>query len=198
MANVQRVKRKLSDGSYREHFYLRVPKKLQHVMGHRVRLPSECAEDAAVRLASTEIKTIAGAKDRIDRFAKKAHDNAFARANKRAMEYGLSKQIIVQMMEDQGYLCAVSGLPFSLEWGAGKNPFAPSLDRKDNSKGYTRENARLVLSAVNFGMNVWGLDIYAAICAAVAHKQNVLVDFDVNRFRKAVNGVCDTAGEPPK
>lgn len=48
--------------------------------------------------------------------------------------------------------CEVTGLPFDMKPmgnASRKNPFAPSLDRIDNTKGYVRSNVRLVLWAVN-------------------------------------------------
>jgi hypothetical protein len=58
-----------------------------------------------------------------------------------------------------GGCCAISGLPFSLEVvgdGQARRPFAPSLDRIDRHKPYTRQNVRLVVSIANFAMNAWG------------------------------------------
>lgn len=48
--------------------------------------------------------------------------------------------------------CEVTGLPFDMKpmgSASKKNPYAPSLDRIDNSKGYTVDNVRIVLWAVN-------------------------------------------------
>lgn len=197
---IQTVRRKLADGTHNEHYYLRTPPSMRHVLGKRVRLPNDLAAATkhAEKLLNDNVRVIDGVDARLYRFARRAHDNAFSRANKRGQEYELSRELIIQMMEKQRYLCDVSGLPFSLDWERGKNPFAPSLDRKDNAKGYTLENTRLVLSAVNFGMNVWGLEIYTAICAGVAHKQNKIVNFDVNRFSKTVNGSNSVDEEPAK
>jgi hypothetical protein len=75
------------------------------------------------------------------------------------------------MMRGQVYRCAVSGLPFDLTWNTGRdlfrNPFGPSIDRRNSKLGYTLGNCRLVLSAVNYGINEWGEDVYRAIGAAV-------------------------------
>lgn len=197
---IQTVRRKLADGTHGEYYYLRTPPAMRHVLGKRVRLPNDltAATEHAEKLLNDNVRLIEGVDARLYRYARRAHDNAFARANKRSMVYELSRELILEMMERQRYLCDVSGLPFSLDWNSGKNPFAPSLDRKDNTKGYTLENTRLVLAAVNFGMNVWGLEIYTAICAGVAHKQNKMVSFDVNRFRQSVNGSISIDEEPAK
>lgn len=48
--------------------------------------------------------------------------------------------------------CEVTGIAFDMKpmgRASRKNPFAPSLDRIDNTKGYIRSNVRLVLWAVN-------------------------------------------------
>lgn len=56
--------------------------------------------------------------------------------------------------------CAVSGLEFffaKIGDGQAQRPFAPSLDRIDPAKPYTRENVRVVVQVANFAMNAWGL-----------------------------------------
>jgi hypothetical protein len=56
--------------------------------------------------------------------------------------------------------CSVSGLEFSfmkIGNGQAQRPFAPSLDRIDSAKPYTRENVRIVVQVANFAMNAWGL-----------------------------------------
>jgi hypothetical protein len=69
--------------------------------------------------------------------------------------------------------CAVSGLSFSGERiGSGKarRPYYPSLDRVDPEQPYTLENCRLVLQAVNFGLNAYGDEVYLRIARATAHR----------------------------
>ncbi len=67
--------------------------------------------------------------------------------------------------------CDVSGLPFDFAPTPKKgrmSPYAPSLDRIDNEKPYTRNNFRVVLWAINAGCNSWGLEIYLKIASAAA------------------------------
>lgn len=56
--------------------------------------------------------------------------------------------------------CEVTGLPFSWTRYAKRTirPMAPSVDRIDSSKGYTRDNVRLVIFAANCAMGSWGED----------------------------------------
>jgi hypothetical protein len=53
-------------------------------------------------------------------------------------------------------VCELTGTPFDFSGRKG-NPYAPSLDRIDSSKGYTRDNVRLVCFGLNAAMNVWGI-----------------------------------------
>lgn len=52
--------------------------------------------------------------------------------------------------------CAVTGLRFVMD--APMHPFAPSLDRIDNSKGYIRGNVRVVVWAYNAAKGVYSDD----------------------------------------
>ena len=65
--------------------------------------------------------------------------------------------------------CELSGLPFDFE--AGKkigrfNPYAPSIDRREAGGDYTPDNCRMVVMALNVGMNYWGEDIYRTVARA--------------------------------
>ena len=65
-----------------------------------------------------------------------------------------------------GGVCEATGVPFGKSgkgdtgsWGA----FAPSLDRKNRSKGYTKRNVRVVVTAFNIGRNVWGDQVFETV-----------------------------------
>jgi len=69
--------------------------------------------------------------------------------------------------------CELSGLDFDLGGpaaGMSRNPYAPSIDRIDSGKGYTKDNCRVVLLAVNMGLNQWGYGVYARIAAACLNR----------------------------
>lgn len=100
-----------------------------------------------------------------------------ASAERRARKAGLA----FDLPADEHFLdrlwkdgqCAVTGLSFNLHRfpeALVKHPFAPSIDRRLSSGGYTRDNVRLVCVAVNFGMGQWGEEVYLKLArAAVEH-----------------------------
>ena len=79
------------------------------------------------------------------------------RAQKKGMGKGLSADDVTGMFIAQRGKCAVSGVDFHLEGESMRDrAFAPSIDRIDNSKGYTLKNVRLVCRIANYAMNIWG------------------------------------------
>lgn len=59
-------------------------------------------------------------------------------------------------------VCEVSGVAFVLRKGY-RGPYVPSVDRRDCSKGYTPENCRLILWALNAAFLDWGADVFAEV-----------------------------------
>jgi hypothetical protein len=93
------------------------------------------------------------------------------RAKDGAMPHDLDLAYLDGMMIQQGRLCALTGIPFSL--GKGKyrsGPWAPSVDRLDCAGGYTRGNVRLVCHAVNVALNEWGDGVLQRIADALRER----------------------------
>lgn len=78
---------------------------------------------------------------------------------------------LIAIWKHCGGKCTVTQQHFSFDLiGSSlvKRAYAPSLDRLKAGQPYTRENCRLVMVAINFAMNSWGLDVYLKLaCAAV-------------------------------
>ena len=71
------------------------------------------------------------------------------RRSEQYSEFDISSEWIEQKLI-QGY-CEITKIPFDFYPHTiyNKNPYAPSIDRKDSTKGYTKENVRIVLWQVN-------------------------------------------------
>jgi hypothetical protein len=83
-------------------------------------------------------------------------------------EFDLSQEWLIAELERCDYRCTLTGIPFQADHVDGKrtNPFAPSIDRIDNARGYTPDNVRLVLVSVNLALSDFGLDHFDEICRA--------------------------------
>lgn len=66
--------------------------------------------------------------------------------------------------------CEVTGLPFDLKPGSFRhhaNPWAPSLDRKNSSKGYTPDNVQVVVAAYNYAKSEWSSNVLLTLARAI-------------------------------
>lgn len=59
-------------------------------------------------------------------------------------------------------VCMRTGLKFDFGCYGSRAAFAPSLDRKDPSKGYTLENTEVVCNAFNLAKSEWDYSVLAA------------------------------------
>jgi hypothetical protein len=98
--------------------------------------------------------------------------DARGRARIAGMPFTLSPEFASKLFDEQKGCCAVTGLKFNLQSFPTlvAHPFAPSIDRRLSSGGYTEDNVRLVCVAVNFGMGQWGEEVFLTLArAAVKH-----------------------------
>lgn len=89
------------------------------------------------------------------------------RAKRRGLPFELDP-VDIQRRIDAGR-CEVTGAPFDLSEPRAWN--APSLDRRNSSLGYTQENTRVVLYALNVMANTWGEQKIIHIGQAIAKKR---------------------------
>jgi len=68
----------------------------------------------------------------------------------------------VEQLRKQKYCCALTGLPFKImaDNPDRMQPFAPSLDRIDVSKGYVEGNVQIVTLAINVMRLDWGANVF--------------------------------------
>lgn len=94
----------------------------------------------------------------------------------RGREHDLTPQWLRDELARLNYRCSLTGLPFSPErTGSGRNPYAPSIDRRDNGRGYTIDNVRIVLASVNVALSDWGDAHFDTMCRAYVAKQGATV-----------------------
>lgn len=89
----------------------------------------------------------------------------------RKIPFNLPPEFAATLYDRQHGRCAVSGIAFNLQRyddALVKHPFAPSIDRRLSSGGYTADNVRLVCVAVNFGMGEWGEEVFLTLARAAA------------------------------
>ncbi len=91
----------------------------------------------------------------------------FSSAAQRCQANGLEFSITIEWIKSKleiGY-CDLTGLHFQLAGNSQqyRNPYGPSLDRKNPKGGYTLDNCRMILWALNMGFSDWGEDIYRTI-----------------------------------
>lgn len=82
--------------------------------------------------------------------ARMLKSNCARRSRQNGYDFDLTSDWIIQRIEEG---CVLTGVKFNLD--DVYNPFAPSIDRIDSSKGYTKDNCRLIVTIANFAKNEW-------------------------------------------
>jgi len=74
----------------------------------------------------------------------------------------LTFEQLIMLLRRCGGRCELTGLPFFVGTNSpGKiRPYQPSLDRVDNSVGYTYDNCRIVCCCVNIALGEWGIEVF--------------------------------------
>lgn len=115
------------------------------------------------------------------------YTHAQARAKETGKSFTICRELITVLLL-MG-TCARTGIRFDLSKGASntRKAFGPSLDRKDNSKGYDTENVQLVCNMYNRGKGEYDEIDFIAMCIAVAQlNQHNKQAFDrLNELRNA-------------
>lgn len=114
---------------------------------------------------------------RVNRSLAHALPRARRRATRKGIPFDIDMPWLISEVERQGYRCALTGISFYAKHKpeSAKNPFAPSMDQIKPSKGYTRDNVRIVLFAINAMMSDWGSEVFEHVARSYksAQKENV-------------------------
>jgi hypothetical protein len=108
--------------------------------------------------------------------------NARSGAKNDKVKFTLDKQWILARLK-YGH-CELTGIAFDFEIGGriGRfNPYSPSIDRRTAGGDYSPENCRIILTALNVGINYWGEDIYRHIAKQYLNQRNEALDDEYSR-----------------
>lgn len=110
--------------------------------------------------------------------ARTLYNKTVRSARLRDIHIALTEQDVLDLGAANEWHCAVTGIPFdfNLLGEARLRPYAPSVDRTDSQKGYTRDNCRLVCVCVNLAMGQWGEQVLARIALAYIAKRPTLMN----------------------
>lgn len=109
-----------------------------------------------------------------EQFGKTEHTALQARSKAKGYNYDLTPDYIQGLFDSCQGVCAQTGIAFDMTLGTkgkGKrNPLRPSVDRIDSTRGYVKDNVRIVLSIVNTMKADWPDDIVDKVVKAWAKK----------------------------
>ena len=91
----------------------------------------------------------------------RAESGVWHRSRRNKLPCNIDRYFIDELLVDQRWRCAVSGVALHPPGSPGKfkrHPFSPSIDRIIPDEGYVRVNCRIVCLMVNSAINEWGLD----------------------------------------
>ena len=93
------------------------------------------------------------------------------KCKKRNLEFNITENEIFEILEKQNFKCALSGVNIIFGETATnhKKNTTASIDRIDNSKGYTKENIQIVHKIINIMRNKFEIHEYINWCNLVSN-----------------------------
>ena len=98
------------------------------------------------------------------------------KARNRKHETDLDLPYLKALWEEQDGICPLTGTKMNLPYNTRAwekdtgNPWKPSLDRIDSSRGYLKGNVRYIVSIANLCKQSWGDDVVEDFCQRVARR----------------------------
>ena len=101
-------------------------------------------------------------------YSRNRHRELWKKAKQRALkagrEFSITEDDVLRLLNSSSR-CPYTGVPY--EKNPGRNPWAPSLDRKDSTRGYTPDNVEITSLWWNLAKNSWHADITARALAGL-------------------------------
>jgi len=102
--------------------------------------------------------------------------SAKIRAKKNKLEFNLDIEWLLDLFDNQYGKCLLTGLELDFIThpvsGSRYTPMSPSLDKINPEKGYTKDNVRLVCTAINIALNSFGEKHFEKLAKAFLEKRN--------------------------
>lgn len=89
--------------------------------------------------------------------------------DERFISHELDKEFLIELFNKQKGLCALSGIKMTNYLGKGRIKTNMSLDRIDNSKGYTKDNVQFVCDHINVMKNNLTTEDLLMFCKAIVN-----------------------------
>lgn len=128
------------------------------------------------RAKSQEASRKSMAKRRATRPAAYWFYNLKKRSQDSGKEFDLTEEFLDELIAPM--VCSATGLPLrhtgdcEIDAHGRMSPWAPSVDRIDSARGYTRDNVRLTCWAFNMAKGPWHESVFAAVAKAYVEKLN--------------------------
>lgn len=141
----------------------------------RIRLRSEPGTpefDEAYRAAKNAPPIVSKARLKLRHRVDQALRNSLLGAQKRAAQKGVPFELSLVWALDaadaQDMRCALTGIQFfsTPRSTSANDPYRPSIDQISPGKGYTKDNCRIVIYAVNVMLFDWGEEVFEAVARA--------------------------------
>ena len=103
-------------------------------------------------------------------------DRFMERIRKLTPDTDIDREFLISVLGDE---CSLTGVKFRYgreDLTSFTNPYAPSIDRVDSSRGYFKDNVQVVLTAVNFAKNEFSMVDFTEVLREITRSWKALTE----------------------